>query len=158
MNSSTMQTVECRCLFDITATAVNGTQRNIQYPYITKNGTQINDALALSQARNQQRNLDTILQLTGMRTQIFEITDPELVSDIPAEFVWAGKEAKIWQFSFEIEPQSQWSVDNDEFWILKNDSDHTPMLIGLTETAQMDPWLVTQGDRINIIYHAQTTK
>jgi hypothetical protein len=88
-----MQTVECRCLFDVTATTVNGTQRNIQYPYITKNGTQINDALALSQARNQQRNLDTILQLIGMRTQIFEITDPELVSDIPAEFVWAHRSA-----------------------------------------------------------------
>ena len=158
MNSNTMRKVECLCLFDITATAVNGTQRNIQYPYVSKNGTQINDAWSLSQARNQQRNLDTILQLIGMRTQIFEISDPELVADIPEEFTWAGDRARVWRFTFEIEPQSQWTVDNDEFWILKNDSDRTPMLAGLAETVAMEPWLVAQGHNINIIYHAQDNK
>lgn len=153
-----MRKVECLCLFDITATAVNGTQRNIQYPYTTKNGIQINDLKELAQARNQQRNLDTILQLIGMRTQIFEITNPELVTDVPAEFAWAGTDMRVWRFTFEIEPQSQWLVDDDEFWILKNDSDRTPMLVGLEETAQMEPWLVTQGSYINIIYHAQDNK
>ena len=158
MNSNTMRKVECLCLFDITATAINGTQRNIQYPYVSKNGMQINASWELTQARNQQRNLDTILQLVGMRTQIFEITNPELVTDIPRDFAWAGNNAKVWRFTFEIEPQAQWTVDNDEFWILKDDSDRTPMLVGLTETAKMEPWLVAQGHNINITYHAQETK
>lgn len=158
MNSSTMQKVECLCLFDITATAINGHQRNIEYPYVTKTGITINNHLELSQARNQQRNLDTVLQLIGMRTQVFEITDPTVIDSVPDVFAWAGTGAKVWRFTFEVEPQSQWSIDNDDFWILKNDSDRTPMLMGLTETATMDPWLVTQGNNINIIYHAQIAK
>jgi hypothetical protein len=154
MNSSTMQRIECRCLFDITATAINGHQRNIQYPYISKSGIKINNAWELAQARNQQRNLDTILQLIGMRTQIFEMTNPEIVTESISEFAWAGDNVKVWRFFFEIEPQSQWTVDNDDFWVLKNDSHSTPMLLGLTETANMDPWIATQGNRINTIYHA----
>ncbi len=158
MNSSTMLKVECLCLFDITATAVNGHQRNIEYPYTSKTGSVIHNQLELAQARNQQRNFDTILQLAGMRTQVFEITDPELVTDIPKEFAWAGNNVNVWRFTFEVEPQSQWTVDGDDFWILKNDSDCTPMLMGLTETASMEPWLITQGHNVNIIYHAQTNK
>jgi hypothetical protein len=153
-----MLKIECLCLFDITATAVNGHQRNIEYPYVSKTGTVINDQLELARARNQQRNLDTILQLVGMRTQVFEISDPEIVTNVPQDFAWAGPDVQVWRFTFEIEPQSQWSVDNDDFWLLKNDSDRTPMLMGLTETAKMDPWLITQGSNINIIYHAQTNK
>ena len=149
-----MQRIECRCLFDITATAINGHQRNIQYPYISKSGIKINNAWELAQARNQQRNLDTILQLIGMRTQLFEVTNPEIVTESIPEFAWAGNNVKVWRFFFEIEPQSQWTVDNDDFWVLKNDSHSTPMLLGLTETASMDPWIVTQGNRINTIYHA----
>jgi hypothetical protein len=141
-------------LFDITATAVTGHQRNTEYPYISKSGIQIRNAQELAQARNQQRNLDTILQLVGMRTQIFEVTAPEVVTENISEFAWAGDNAKVWKFSFEIEPQSQWTVDNDEFWVLKNDSHNTPMLLGLTETAKMNPWIVTQGHCINTIYHA----
>lgn len=158
MNSSTMQKVECLCLFDITATAINGHQRNIEYPYVSKTGTVVNNHQELARARNQQRNLDTVLQLIGMRTQVFEITDSEITTDIPAEFAWAGTDVRVWRFTFEVEPLSQWSIDNDDFWILKNDSDRTPMLMGLTETAQMEPWLVTQGNNVNIIYHAQATK
>jgi hypothetical protein len=153
-----MLKIECLCLFDITATAVNGHQRNIEYPYTSKTGAVINNHQELGRARNQQRNFDTILQLIGMRTQVFEITDPTMATDIPLEFAWAGADARVWHFTFEIEPQSQWSVDNDDFWILKNDSDCTPMLIGLTETAKMEPWLVTQGHNVNIIYHAQANK
>jgi hypothetical protein len=149
-----MQKFECYCLFDITATAVTGHQRNTEYPYISKSGIQIRNAQELAQARNQQRNLDTILQLVGMRTQIFEVTAPEVVTEHISEFAWAGDTVKVWKFSFEIEPQSQWTVDNDEFWVLKNDSHSTPMLLGLTETAKMNPWIVTQGNCINTIYHA----
>lgn len=158
MNSSTVKKVECLCLFDITATAINGHQRNIEYPYTSRNGTVINTEQELARARNQQRNLDTILQLLGMRTQIFEITEPTLITDIPPEFAWAGKDVQVWSFTFEIEPQSQWTVDNDDFWVLKNDSEGTPMLTGLTENVSLEQWLVTQGNNVNIIYHAQENK
>ena len=153
-----MQKVECLCLFDITTTAINGHQRNIEYPYVSKTGTVVNNRQDLVRARNQQRNLDTVLQLIGMRTQVFEIANSEITTDIPAEFLWAGKDVRVWRFTFEVEPLSQWTIDNDDFWILKNDSERTPMLTGLTETAQLDPWLVTQGNNVNIIYHAQENK
>jgi len=158
MSSSTMQKVECLCLFDITSTAVNRNQRNVQYPYKTKTGLQITDANTLIRARNQQRNFDTILQLLGLRTQIFNATDSVLTTSVPEQFAWAGSTVKVWSFDFEIEPQSQWTVDNDDFGVLKSDSDQTPMLVGLTETAIMDPWLTVQGNNTNIIYHAKIYK
>jgi hypothetical protein len=145
-------------LFDITSTAVNGHQRNVEYPYVSRSGVEINNPRDLAQARNQQRNLDTVLQLLGMRTQVFEISKSEITSDIPPEFAWAGTESRVWRFTFEIEPQSQWTVDGDNFCILKADSELTPILLGLTETAKMEPWIKTQGPNINIIYYAKTNK
>jgi hypothetical protein len=65
---------------------------------------------------------------------------------------------KCWQFSFEIEDNAQWLVDRDEFWVLKQDSDSTPMITGLTEDPNLDPILNATGTSPNIIYHAQDTK
>ena len=127
-----MQKVECYCLFDITATGVTQNRAN---------GDQ--------QARNQQRNWDTMMQLVGMRTQVFNVQGPETVSGEHSPFDCDGT---VWKFSFEIEPEAQWLVDGDEFWILKQDSDGTPMITGLTESAGIDPVIQTSGPGANVIY------
>jgi hypothetical protein len=127
-----MQKVECYCLFDITATGV----------------TQ-NRATGDQQARNQQRNWDTMMQLVGMRTQIFNVVGPEIADSVESPF---SKDRRTWKFTFEIEPESQWLVDGDEFWILKQDSDGTPMITGLTESSDVEPIIRTAGSGINVIY------
>jgi hypothetical protein len=127
-----MQKVECYCLFDITATGV----------------TQ-NRATGDQQARNQQRNWDTMMQLVGMRTQVFNVQGPEIADSVESPFV---KDRRTWKFTFEIEPEAQWLVDGDEFWVLKQDSDGTPMITGLTESGDIEPIIRTSESGANVIY------
>jgi len=127
-----MLRVECYCLFDITATGVTSTRPG-------------ND----QRARNQQRNWDTMLQLAGMRTQIFNVEGPVLSDSADTPL---GTDHRVWHFSFEIEPESQWLVDGDEFWVLRHDSEGTPMITGLTESAGVEPMIRALGPAPNVIY------
>ena len=145
-----MTKVECYCLFDISATGVTGHIKNMVFPMVTKTGLTINDQRELSNARNRQRNFDTILQLLGLRTQIFNITEPVLIENDSTRF---NNHNKYWMFSFEIEPQAQWSVDGDDFWMLKQDSDGTPMIVGLGEEQGLNPVIDATSDNPNIIYY-----
>jgi hypothetical protein len=147
-----MRKVECHSLFDITNTGINGHTRNIAFPVADKNGNQIMTSAELNRARNQQRNFDTLLQLIGLRTQMFNIESPKVCTTT------LFPDKKCWQFSFEIEANAQWLVDNDEFWVLKQDSDNTPMIVGLTEDPGLAPILDATGTNPNIIYHAQDNK
>lgn len=149
MDSSTTKKVEIYCLFDITASGVSSQHKNTAFPVITKQGQQITDPVALAQARNQQRNFDTLLQLLSLRTQIFEIKNPELTATPPQQF---HDKDRVWRMEFEIEPQSQWLVDNDDFWMLKQDSNGTPMIVGLTESPGLAPVLDTASKAPNILY------
>jgi hypothetical protein len=131
-----MKKVDCYCLFDITATGVSSNRPSGPDP-------------AVNLARNQQRNWDTMTQLAGMRTQIFNIDPPQRIEGKESPF---GDDCTAWKFSFEIEPEAQWTVDGDEFWVLKHDSDGTPMITGLTETPGLEPLIQTLGDHPNVIY------
>ena len=143
-----MRKIECYTLFDVTATGINGHVKAAQFPYVSRNGLTMGDPAALTRARNQQRNFDTLLQLIGLRTQMFNVSDPTVHTSGPF-----GNQ-HTWHFDFEIEPQAQWLVDGDEFWVLKQDSDSSPMIIELEEPANLEPRIITQGNKINIIYHA----
>jgi hypothetical protein len=143
-----MQKIECYTLFDITATGINGHAKIAQFPYVSRHGTTIPDAISLSRARNQQRNFDTLLQLIGLRTQVFNVSAPEITDHGPFG------NYRTWRFEFDIEPQQQWTVDGDQLWMLKQDSEGTPMIVNLNETADIEPRIVVQGDQPNIIYHA----
>lgn len=143
-----MQKIECYTLFDITATGVNGHVKAAQFPYVSKSGQILADPAALSIARNQQRNFDTLLQLIGLRTQMFNATTPTVAESGPMG------QHRTWHFEFEIEPRSQWLVDGDPFWMLKQDSQGTPMIINLGESAGLEPRIITQGNKVNTVYHA----
>jgi type II secretory pathway pseudopilin PulG len=113
-----------------------------------KKGQVINNELEFVRARNQQRNFDTLLQLISLRTQIFNVTDPEICNNCPA-----FQDQLSWQFTFEIEPQWQWAVDGEKFWLLNNDSHGTPMITGLTETGAVTACICSMGNNINTIYY-----
>jgi type II secretory pathway pseudopilin PulG len=140
--------IQCCCLFDITATGVNSHTKPQLYPATTKKGHTVNNEIEFGRARNQQRNFDTLLQLISLRTQIFNVTDPEVCNNCPG-----FTDQKAWCFTFEIEPQWQWAVDGKKFWLLNNDSDGTPMITGLTETATVTPCICSTGNTINTIYY-----
>lgn len=131
-----MKKITCYCRFDITATGVTSTRPGSLDSQTT-------------QARNQQRNWDTMMQLAGMRTQIFNVSGPHKVDSAASPF---DISCQTWRFDFEIEPEAQWLVDGDEFWILKQDSEGTPMITGLTETPGLEPVIRTQGPSPNVIY------
>lgn len=146
-----MKKIECFTLFDITATGVSSARSPGAFPWTTKNGIVLRDAKDLVTARNQQRNWDTLLQLIGMRTQSFEIQPPTLLEptdrvDLPH---WTGHQ-RTWHFTFGVENAEQWLLDNDYYHWLKNDSDCVPMIVGLSETPNIDPFIIVDGPGTNL--------
>jgi hypothetical protein len=141
--------IQCYSRFDITATGVTISPKQVTFPFETRQGLIFRSSQDLTKARNQQRNFDTLMQLIGLRTQVFNASVPERLEDPP---LFPG--CRAWRFDFEVEPKSQWLVDDDDFWLLKHDSQGTPMIISLDESSPLDPWIVTDGNNPNIIYHA----
>ena len=135
--------IQCRTLFDITQTGTTGHFKPSHVPANDRAGQAITDQQTWTKSRNQQRNLETITQILQLRTQIFNAT-------VPAEH------NGYWTFSFEVEFENIYQLDDDEFGILKQDADGVPMLIGLTEEYALTPVLTTTGSQQNIWFEHVT--
>jgi len=120
--------IECRTLFDITATGVTGHFKSAQPPYTTID--------SWNRARNQQRNWETLTQLINLRTQIMSMSNP-----VNKDYIWT--------FEFESET-NVWDTGADPVGVLKQDSDGVPMLRELDNDPDIDSMLITAGDRQNI--------
>jgi len=118
--------IKVRTQFDITATGVTGHYKTSQKLSV----------LEWNKARNQQRNLETLIQIVALRTQIMSNTI-------------SNENKKIWEFEFESE-SNVWDDGTDPVGVLKADSDGVPMLLGLDNALDIDPVLVTQGPRQNV--------
>lgn len=127
----------CRTLFDITQTGTTGHFKPSHVPTTDRAGQAIVDHQTWTKSRNQQRNLETITQILQLRTQIFNAT-------VPAEH------NGYWTFSFEVEFENIYQLDDNEFGILKQDAEGVPMLVGLTEEYALTPVLTTEGSQQNI--------
>jgi hypothetical protein len=154
-----MKKIECFTLFDITATGVNNSRSPESFPWMTRGGILVKDNKDLVQARNQQRNWDTLLQLIGMRTQSFEIETPKLLeatdhTSLPVPV----SDQRVWYFAFSVENPQQWLLDDDYYHWLKNDSDCVPMIVGLTETPGLDPYIIVQGSQTNLWFRDAVDK
>jgi hypothetical protein len=90
-------------------------------------------------ARNQQRNWETITQILGLRTQVFELSNP--VQDISSTH---------WMFEFETESDGIYGPDSDPVQVLRADAEGVPMLLNLGNQSDIDPVLVTSGPNQNI--------
>ena len=66
----------CQTVFDLTHTGITGHFKNARMPFVDQTGQLIDSQESWNRARNQQRNLETIVQILSLRTQIFNITDP----------------------------------------------------------------------------------
>lgn len=135
--------IRCRTLFDITETGVTGHFKPHRIPFRDNAGQQISDQVTWDRARNQQRNLETISQLLQLRTQIFDVTVPQL-------------DQGQWWFDFSVEFEGIYQSGTDVFGILKQDCDSVPMLTGLDEKHFLTPTLVTDGSQQNIWFELKS--
>jgi hypothetical protein len=121
--------IECRTLFDITATGVTGHYKSSQFK----------DINSWNWARNQQRNWETLIQLLNLRTQIMSVTTPSVHDN-------------KWSFEFESE-SNVWDNGADPVGVLKADSDGVPMLRELNNDPDIEPVLVIDGPCQNIWFN-----
>ena len=125
--------------FDITATGVTGNFRSEKLPMISETGVAIRDYLTWTRSRNQQRNLETVLQLAQMRSQIGDITRPQ-----------RDKDTGLWQFEFTVERPEVYANNSDDLACLRDDCDNVPIVIGLDESPGCADVVRSQGADQNI--------
>jgi hypothetical protein len=129
----------CQTLFDITATGVTGHFKATRIPFMDQAGQQIRDQESWNRSRNQQRNWETLTQILGLRTQLFDITLP--IRD---------QSGTTWMFEFETETAGAFGPDSDPTQILRTDADGVPMILDLDNRRDLLPILQTQGANQNI--------
>ena len=133
----------CQTLFDVTATGVTGHFKVTRIPFTDRAGQEIVDQESWNRSRNQQRNWETLTQILGLRTQLFDITEP--VRD---------KSGTSWMFEFETEISGAFGPDSDPTEILRSDADGVPMLLDLDNRRDLLPVLRTHGTEQNIWFVA----
>jgi len=129
----------CQTLFDITATGVTGHCKQSRMPFTDRAGQHIDDVESWNRSRNQQRNWETITQILSLRTQLFALTDP--IRD---------RTGTRWMFEFATETDGVYGDESDPVAVLRADAAGVPMLRQLNNDPDVDPFLITDGDRQNI--------
>ena len=133
--------IKCVTLFDITKTNISNRRHLFS-----------DNVPGLVKQRNQQSNLETLLQVIGLRSQPEDITEP-LVISTPKE-LWGSKYSKkslkSWEFTFTVGHKEIFRNDGDELGNLQSDCNGVPMIIGLDEGVELMPTLECYGGHKNI--------
>jgi hypothetical protein len=129
----------CQTLFDITATGVTGHCKVTRMPFQDRAEQTIRDEESWNRSRNQQRNWETLTQILGLRTQLFDLTMP--IQD---------QTGTRWMFEFETESDGIYGPESDPVSVLRADAAGVPMLRELNNDPDIEPFLVTEGARQNI--------
>lgn len=107
--------------------------------------------------RNQQRNWETVLQTLGLRTQPMMIKGPVQIESNLADGWKFGEyyqgRHKIWCWTFAVEHQDVFLIDNDPIGGLARDFEQIPVVTNLDETARfMLPIFYPYGAIKNIYF------
>jgi hypothetical protein len=129
--------IRCRTLFDITQTGSTGHFKPERLPFTDRSGNRIVDINTWEKSRNTQRNLETLLQIISLRTQVFEVTDPI-------------KTKKIWYFEFSTETTGAYGTFDDPVSLLKKDANGVPMIVHLDESKFSATVMVVDGNGQNV--------
>lgn len=121
--------------FDCRRTGVTGNFKMGSASFVDKAGQPVLDRAHWDRSRNQQRNLETLTQLLGMRTQLIHVSDP-----VEQNGIW----------TFEIEPERPDVFASDSLASVRNDCDGVPMIVKLGEDPEVEPILRSQGSDQNI--------
>jgi hypothetical protein len=130
----------CKTLFDITATGVTGHYKSSRVPFKDLAGTDITNELTWNRSRNQQRNLETLTQLIGLRTQIAKLDRPDQTD-------------KIWSFDFEVDASYVFGPEENPTEMLLSDCNGVPMLVNLENKSELSPYLIVAGNAQNIWFN-----
>lgn len=115
-------------------------------------------------ARNQQSNLETILQIINMRSQPENISDSECIEVKTADmakynfgYIFSKKylkqpTIKVWSFTFAIEHPDVFNNGRDELGNLLDDCDQVPMITNLDETVKLSSQLNLTDESRNIYF------
>ena len=120
--------------YDCRRTGVTGHYRAGSAQFTDLAGQPVVNQPTWNRSRNQQRNLETLTQLVGMRTQLMSMTDPI-------------EENNLW--CFVVEPDRT-DVFADNLVSLMGDCDGVPMVIHLGEQLHTGAVLRTSGPDQNI--------
>ena len=131
--------IQCRTLFDITATGVRSHFKESRIPFHDDTGRIIEDQLGWTRSRNQQRNWETVNQLISLRTLPENIVNPQF-----------DTATRTWTFKFDISNIESVTLNNDPVGALARDCNGVPMIVGLNEQAGLSQVLQTQGSDTNI--------
>lgn len=134
--------IRCLTLFDITASGV----RQRTCPVDT-------DHKQWLLARNQQCNLDTILQAISIRA-LPETTGMPRKTVLHTHRFGTKFKRRVnsWIFEFTVADISMWAEDNDRLYNLKLDCANVPMIACGTETANLGICLQSMNAEENNIY------
>ena len=110
-----MISIICQTSFDITCTGTTGFFKAERLPFNDQSGAIISNQSDWLISRNKQRNFETLLQILGLRTQVFYDSPPIKQND-------------HWLFDFFVENDSVYSESSD-LDILHKDANSIPMLI-----------------------------
>lgn len=132
-----MQSITAYTLFDITETGVIRSFKMDNLPYITKNGTNIKDEKQWRFARQQQSNLEVLLQVMSLRVQLHNIVMQGVLKESLNKHKFNKKfkgKHNVWSLTFEVEQIDALNNGDNPIGALCNDCNHVPMLTNLNET------------------------
>lgn len=132
-----MQSITAYTLFDITETGVIRSFKMDNLPYITKNGTNIKDEKQWRFARQQQSNLEVLLQVMSLRVQLHNIVMQGVLKESLNKHKFNKKfkgKHNVWSLTFEVEQIDALNDGDNPIGALCNDCNHVPMLTNLNET------------------------
>jgi len=130
-------TIQCRTRFDITRTDTRGYFQAHRLPVRDQAGQWLQDSGSWHRSRNQQRNLDTVMQIIALRVLPESVTDPVCHGD-------------TWSFRFTVPNPAGVAWGADPVGALRYDANAVPMVADLGNETQGLQTLNTYGDDANI--------
>ena len=131
--------VKCSTRFDITETGVKNRSHKARIVFRDASGQEITNELEWNRSRNQQCNWETVNQVISLRTLPENITRPVHKADVG-----------IWSFEFAVVDPASITHDSNPVGYLLNDCADVPMILGLNETPDITPFLISSGPDANI--------
>ena len=96
----------------------------------------------------QQANFNSLLQAIGMRSNVDWTADPKMNDGRLPDKI--GGKANHWTWVFYCERDDVFLKDEDPVGLLKDDLHGVPIVIGLNNTADINPaCFMTRGDNVN---------
>lgn len=117
----------------------------------------------LPEARKQQQNFDTVMQILGLRANIYYESSPEKLDDVDLSDYEFGSALNkenhtVWKFNFSVEYDGAFDVDSNPVGGLLTDFDLIPIITALDETARINNnvFLTTDKKYKNIYFNLRS--